>query len=722
MRLVKITLYSPDGGSISPILYKDKNYVMEDIDAYLNLAYGNISPNFLSEQLDINPLKEIEIKVKLDKEIIEWHQGGTYAKLHFSNNVNYYYFVDEYKSIAPNIVKYKLTMDELNTFYNRLEFTNKTLITREHRDRFIKLGSSGNTYRRNIDHINEGLNPQLVNKSSNPPMLLTNGTDNTGNKTLEDVDFYLLYKTNNDDSKDLASNPVTCTLYASERLLISNNSISTIKVPTNQLFSNSKCYMITANSGVVKGYYGDTLKFTKTLNSSSDPIIIYNVGTFTLGQSNNYNDVYSISDVEITGIEYIDESDGVMVSPEYGTPTNNYDYNCVQFIKGYKGNKISTGVSESQYIESIDSVDRSDPQIVKLIKLPYAPTKIFKSLTGYYTFENDIWEFNGTTLQLKDLSTKFYNTFQLNNYYSLGKYITEDLDLQNKKLPRNIKYESKLYSSEFFNYKIMYDTFIYLLPLEDLDIENVSFNFNPLRVEFKMTTTINSKFYFKFNIPLKNYTDDYQTLVSCSRNNEETLYSNSYLNYLRTGYNYDLKAKEQAIASSWINTGIAIGKTALGALSGNPFTITSGINGLDSIKNSIMTGITQERSIQEKIATLKASSASVVGSDDIDLMSQYCGNRLRVLTTEPRDDIKDMIYNLFYFYGYQTKHFGIPNLNSRYWFNFIQCEAEFKISNIANDILEAIKEKFKNGITIFHYHDNTYDVDQIYENWETDLI
>ena len=90
MRLVKITFYSPDGGSIWPILHKDKNYVMEDIDAYLNLAYGNISPSFLSEQLDINPLKEIEVKVKLDKEIVEKHLGGTYAKLQFTGNQNYY--------------------------------------------------------------------------------------------------------------------------------------------------------------------------------------------------------------------------------------------------------------------------------------------------------------------------------------------------------------------------------------------------------------------------------------------------------------------------------------------------------------------------------------------------------------------------------------------------------------------------------------------------------
>ena len=108
MRLVKITLYSPDGGFISSVLYKDKYYIMDNIERYLDIAYDKIYPSLLTEQLDINPLKEIEIKVKLDKEIVEKHLGGTYAKLQFAGNQNYYYFVDEYKSIAPNIIKYKL--------------------------------------------------------------------------------------------------------------------------------------------------------------------------------------------------------------------------------------------------------------------------------------------------------------------------------------------------------------------------------------------------------------------------------------------------------------------------------------------------------------------------------------------------------------------------------------------------------------------------------------
>lgn len=609
MRLVKITFYSPDGGSISPILYKDKNYVMEDIDAYLSLAYGNISPNFLSEQLDINPLKEIEIKVKLDKEIVEKHLGGTYAKLQFAGNQNYYYFVDEYKSIAPNIVKYKLTMDELNTFYNQLEFTNKTMIIREHRNRFFY--EDGYAYVRIIDDISEGLNPQLYNSSSKPPKILEKSASSIRSVPLG-LDFYLLYQTNNTDPNDLANNAVKCYLYASEQLRL-------------------------------KG---------------STPIYIKNVAT----------------------------------------------------------------------------VDRTDSKNIKLIKLPYPPLYIYLRDDGTYEYDEFYWAHTGNendTLQTT-ASSRLHAESIFENPYPISNYVVMDtMVISNHYLPRDIKYESKLYSSEFFNYKIMYDSFVYMVEFENLDTKNYLNKeglFTDLSYEFTVTSTINSKFMFKFNLPLKYYSDDYQSNLVITRNNEMGLYSNTYLNYLRTGYNYDLKAKEQAITSSWINTGIGIASTVGGGIvtavtggAGSAIGVAGVVSGVNSVVNSINTMISQERNFQAKIANLKASCASVAGSDDVDLMSEYCENKLRIVISEPKEHIRNMIYDLFYYYGYQTKRFGIPNLNSRYWFNFIQCEPEFTFTHIANDILEAIKEKFKNGVTIFHYHDNKYDVDQIYENWETDF-
>lgn len=610
MRLVKITFYSPDGGSISPILYKDKNYVMEDIDAYLNLAYGNISPNFLSEQLDINPLREIEIKVKLDKEIVEKHLGGTYAKLQFAGNINnYYYFVDEYKSIAPNIVKYKLTMDELNTFYNQLEFTNKTMIIREHRNRFFY--EDGYAFVRIIDDISEGLNPQLYNSSTKPPKKLNKSASSIRSVPLN-LSFYLLYQTNNTDPNDLANNAVKCYLYASEQLPLKGN-----------------------------------------------------------------------------------------------TPT---------------------------YIKNVAVVDRTDSKNIKLIKLPYPPLFIYLRDDGTYEYDEFYWAHTGNendTLQTTADSrlhaeSKFENPYPISNYV-----IMDSMVISNHYLPRDIKYESKLYSSEFFNYKIMYDSFVYMVEFENLDTRNYLAKeelFTDLSYEFTVTSTINSKFMFKFNLPLKYYSDDYQSNLVITRNNEMGLYSNTYLNYLRTGYNYDLKAKEQAITSSWINTGIGIASTVGGGIvtavtggAGSAIGVAGVVSGVNSVVNSINTMISQERNFQAKIANLKASCASVAGSDDVDLMSEYCENKLRIVISEPKEHIRNMIYDLFYYYGYQTKRFGIPNLNSRYWFNFIQCEPEFTFTHIANDILEAIKERFKNGVTIFHYHDNKYDVDQIYENWETDF-
>ena len=45
---------------------------------------------------------------------------------------------------------------------------------------------------------------------------------------------------------------------------------------------------------------------------------------------------------------------------------------------------------------------------------------------------------------------------------------------------------------------------------------------------------------------VNNYSlEDYDNIVAVARNNEEVLYSSQYLNYVRTGYNYDVKAKQR---------------------------------------------------------------------------------------------------------------------------------------------------------------------------------
>ena len=57
--------------------------------------------------------------------------------------------------------------------------------------------------------------------------------------------------------------------------------------------------------------------------------------------------------------------------------------------------------------------------------------------------------------------------------------------------------------------------------------------------------------------------EDYDRLIYVNRNNEVSTYDNAYLNYIRTGYNYDVKNKNRNIASSILGMLTGVGGTTL---------------------------------------------------------------------------------------------------------------------------------------------------------------
>lgn len=104
------------------------------------------------------------------------------------------------------------------------------------------------------------------------------------------------------------------------------------------------------------------------------------------------------------------------------------------------------------------------------------------------------------------------------------------------------------------------------MPLEHIQYIPLGVNHESIAfdVYFKPTNTINSKFAFHFDYStLKDaafgtfkQTIDYEDYLLVSRNNEETIFSNDYLNYIRTGYNYDKKVRERTISKNNLDASI----------------------------------------------------------------------------------------------------------------------------------------------------------------------
>lgn len=429
----------------------------------------------------------------------------------------------------------------------------------------------------------------------------------------------------------------------------------------------------------------------------------------------------------------------------------------VNFYKVQVTNYISTSVfsTSSETIlktfNSFNDADRTDPKLIKIINVPYCPVNIENSNLLFDDVSNQL------TLSIQNIGTaenpqwkgqfdpSFNNNIVLNinqnnNIREAYSPLSPMLVPVNPNVAanRNDLYESKLYHSDFYQCKFIYDSFDYTFRLELLNttnIDNNSYkNIKNLNTDYSVSNTVGSAFGFKFNsyFPLKKEFQNYNVLL-VNRNNEMAIYNNNYLNYIRNGYNYDVKNKQTREITTGIGTGLGIAQTVAGiALAASGYgsglgagLIVSGIaTTAGSLTSAISGAVQADRTMQQKLEQAKNQAASVQGSDDIGLLKWYANNNLcKLMKYELSDYTKQKIADLFYYCGYKCDYQELPNTNSRYWFNFIQCKPIFKeeATSPYNDYIDDIKARYEAGVTVYHHH-TTWDFDQVKENWENSLI
>jgi hypothetical protein len=133
------------------------------------------------------------------------------------------------------------------------------------------------------------------------------------------------------------------------------------------------------------------------------------------------------------------------------------------------------------------------------------------------------------------------------------------------------------------------------------------------------------------------------------------------------------------------------------------------------------------RSLAAKIDALRNQPVTAQGAaSSVDLMKEYSGNKLHVMTYTPTSLFQSALYDKLFYCGYSHPVQGYPDFTSRCWFNFVQCDPVFDDSSVYSKYLDDIKERFRIGVTVYHYHPNLtdtgYDWDQTYENWETAMV
>lgn len=391
---------------------------------------------------------------------------------------------------------------------------------------------------------------------------------------------------------------------------------------------------------------------------------------------------------------------------------------------------VSFGATSTTAVVSLQNIDKTDSKNIKIIDLPYSPTTFSIDGSGNYVL-GDMWKFDTNTnmMKLRNNMARFTNDIRSQAVNpEINMLLPYDGSLNLKNISRRFK-DSKLFHSDYFRPKFVYDSFSRTFPLEKIEFtyrESYLFSFH-----FTMSRNIVSKFLFSFDYNYKVAVEDFEKIVACSRNNEEVLYNSAYLNYIRTGYNYDLKAKERQDVTGAVGIGLSAaaiaGSVILAIATENPLPIAGAVAGgiglVGQTVNYAKTTAQNEDNIQRKLQETQQQAVSVMNADDIDLLYEYCQNKAKLCSYKVSDQMENILDDLFYYGGYVCNEQKIPNVKSRYWFNYVQASLVLEeTNNLTEEIENDIKEKFENGVTFMHLRNNTFDLKQEKENMETSIV
>ena len=574
---------------------------------------------------------------------------------------------------------------------------------------------------RNIEKESEEFNATLYHNTDEDKII---------GDSENDLKWNLLYINRDDISETNINNPVLCKLYPSKKIYINSDTflLTQNNMPVNKFMNIS--ILENPNFKIqVKRY-----KETRNLNSS-----IYKSVSFKFVENNKVEVVLFKNDASpVINPETFSPFEIVCENVEKIRISEN-SLNQNTTLTDLEALPLDTRFIEGHMLVEDDNyINRLDSKIVKLITLPYCPIKIrqvtFSDEINVYQYDSDEVSYNSTdfSLQLVNLNIKFKNEI-ISNIDDPTKelIIKNDFTTLNEDL-RNDNLESKIYHSDFYYKKFVYDSFSFIYQYELINFEksiNTYFDF-----DFITSSSINSRFMFYFkNYHVDSYAvDDYNNYLIIARNNERTLYNSAYINYIKTGFNFDVKNKNTQNFMNWGSFALSLGATIATvastiATSGAtaPLLIGASVSTVGSFTNAINSTISSERNFEQKQEQLKAQSTNVINSDDFDLLNEYNKNSLLMMTYKVSERVRKLLLDLFYYYGYKCNEIKMPDLNTRKYFNFIQCEADIKEYQsilIKEEYYNLLVELYNKGVTLFHNYNGHYDIEQVKDNTERNLL
>lgn len=243
------------------------------------------------------------------------------------------------------------------------------------------------------------------------------------------------------------------------------------------------------------------------------------------------------------------------------------------------------------------------------------------------------------------------------------------------------------------------ETKLRTFPFEYLQLSN--YQTNPLKLKIEnLPDTCNVKFrqnidiFSKSKIWVENYNNESDGKENSAINStieEVTLWNNAFENYI---------SQHRASATTGVALNVATGVAMLGlGIATGGVGLVAGIGGAIGIGSKIANEVIQREDLKQA-----PDNVSKLGNnltfDIIDDNIKYILRHYRI-----KEQFRQSIFKYFSTFGYKTNTFEIPDIRSRYYFNYIKTIGANIVSNISNDAIQKLKDIFDNGVTIWHFRD-----------------
>lgn len=585
------------------MLRAEKNFMYSE--SKQNSGFANFLENKSKSKTVINDFQYIRhglnifIKVNQDQTQINKTNTSqwTYCSIKNSDDDRtFYYYVIGMSWKAQKTIEIQLSMDTIATFWSEIQSNMKddTTVQREHRDRFYKVNgeiTTGSKLIRKIDPISEGI--QIANKR-----LVNDKIINDISIPTDVTKWYFIYRTEV-NANELNNNPIKCYLCANKDLPIgeSNDTFELSELDQSKVYlwpNNDNNTIINKYIAYHRqNYEGEQTTYVNDHNYC--PFIVFDnqwILYLRVDDSDNWY-TYYLRDY----IKSVNFSEGYSMPLTYFNShiCNIYDINnnppekdvLINIGDNRNADQI---LFNNNKILSIDNVNRTDSRLNMIIELPYCPDDTIYHYTNpeRYAFNSDIWEYSGATkmLRLIDLNTSFYRTL-------VQEYEVPDLvyDVIEEELypgaVRNDKLESKIYHSDFSQLQYIYDNFPIVVDRERLIVNENNTNDTTYQLGYKQANNLTSNLLFEVKESQNEKITfskiaNHEYIAISNRNNEIPVYQSAYLNYMRTGYNYDKKAQSIANNQLTINS-IASGIKSAVSLGLGISNIVGGLKDIDAL-------------------------------------------------------------------------------------------------------------------------------------------